>query len=150
MPRGYAFAIDSEATRPQVAAQLRLSDARKARKKRRRWIIGIGLGLLLFAGLCFVWLRPAAFFDVDGSALQSSLARETGGSTWAGTHPCEEKANDVWRCGILDAGGSEGVGYRLTTHGLGCWDATRLGTGSTEGGTPKQASGCVDMSDISG
>ena len=65
-------------------------------------------------------------------------------------HCMEKKATGVWYCGVADAGGSGGATYRLTTHGLGCWDATRKGPESSEGGTPKTASGCVDMSDIAG
>ena len=134
-----------------LAVERRLADAREARKRRRRrWLIGGGIALVVLAALCVLWARPAILFDVDGDALASSLIRETGGTTLVGRPYCTEKPTGVWYCGVPDAGGSGGGTYRLTTHGLGCWDANRIGPRSAEGGTPSQVSGCVDMSDVAG
>jgi hypothetical protein len=45
----------------------------------------------------------------------------------------------------MDREGSSGSGYRVSTHGIGCWDAIRVGDPLR--GVAATASGCIGFFD---
>jgi hypothetical protein len=114
-----------------------------AREERRRNVkaLAIAAGVVLLF-LAFAY-RPATIIGIDGDALAHDVG---GGDLLDGSH-CQEGAGGHWYCVISDAQNSGASAYKVETHSYGCWDAERDGPGG-EGGTPKQASGCLNLIDF--
>jgi hypothetical protein len=100
-------------------------------------VIALGIGILSF--------RPATLVGVHADALAYSV----GGGSLLTSDRCSEVGDSRWRCLIRDDEDSATAEYRVETRAFGCWDATRRGPGG-EGGTPKRASGCIDLSNVLG
>jgi hypothetical protein len=101
------------------------------------------IAALLLLGVAAFCYRPATLIGVHGDALAHSI----GGGSLVGESRCSDAGDGDWRCVISDDQGSGVARYRVGTRSFGCWDAVRQGPGG-EGGTPKRASGCLDLFDV--
>lgn len=108
---------------------------------RTRWrlLLAIAGALALLAAFAF---RPSPVLGVDGEALQHSV-----GGFFGPDRSCVEIGDQTWECSHYDAQMSGAVAYRVKVSGLGCWQARRTGFGG-EGGSPRQLSGCLSITDF--
>lgn len=114
---------------------------RDVQEERRRNAKALVIVLLVFMILWAFAYRPATLIGVEGDA----LAHSVGGGDLLGASKCVEVDDGVWRCKILDRGGSRTTQYTVETRAFGCWDAVY---GRAHDGAPKQDSGCINAIDV--
>jgi hypothetical protein len=115
-------------------------------RNRSRTLAGFVVGLLVVLAMLALAYRPATLFGVGGKSLAHSVASEMRSAGPLGG--CHDRVGARWRCLVWDRGGSNGVPYEVETRRFGCWDARRLDPASSEGGTPRVASGCINGYDV--
>jgi hypothetical protein len=114
---------------------------RNVHEERRRNAKALLIVLLVLMILGAFAYRPATLIGVEGDA----LAHSVGGGSLLGASNCVEVDDDVWRCEILDYGGSRTTEYTVETRSFGCWDAVY---GRARDGAPNQESGCINAFDV--
>ncbi len=108
---------------------------------RLRLVIALAAVLLAVGALVLIALEPTTVFNVNGTSLGSSLARER--NAVGGT--CDETVMpEKWLCAVDLTGSGVNLRYRMTADGEGCWRATEK--------RPKELpertlSGCVNLAD---
>jgi hypothetical protein len=101
--------------------------------------------VVAIVGALVVALNPTSVYDVNGSALGSSLSHATDGS---GGRCAPMRSDDRWSCGVeADPGSGIANGYRLKSDDEGCWTATRIPARRDQSRHPRELSGCADFLD---
>jgi uncharacterized membrane protein len=116
--------------------------ARRQAERRMNAKAFVIVGAILIA-LGFVAYRPAVILGVEPGALANSVSDASGGGL--GGSSCRDHGDGVWFCSVMDREGSSGTGYRVTTHGFGCWNAVHAGRPLR--GMAEESSGCIGFFD---
>jgi hypothetical protein len=84
---------------------------------------------------------------VDATSLHHSVERESGAQAAIDdeSDECSRRRQDLWRCEVIDSGGSGGVTYDVRIREGSCWTG-RLRVSSGEP-MPARISGCVLLRD---
>ncbi len=99
-------------------------------------------GALILAAAALALLRPSPLLGIDDRALAYSVGRGAGSVD----STCRQRPNGTWRCQVRF--GSDGVAsYRVTTHGLGCWQASGIETSEGPGLERMGIKGCINIRD---
>jgi len=100
--------------------------------------------VLLIAAM--LWLP--AIGTPSGDALRHSLEGRTGGYGLGDLYGCEQRADGIHACEVLDSGGSSTVKYRVRMDGR-CWHARKTSSETYEEPPrlERRLSGCVEFGD---
>src|SRR4051794_21038052 len=102
-----------------------MGTAARRRAERRLNAKAFAIVAVVLLPLAFVAYRPAVILGVEPGALANSVSGASGGSSLGSD--CRKQGGGNWFCSVMDKEGSSGTGYRVTTHGLGCWEAVQAG-----------------------
>jgi hypothetical protein len=101
--------------------------------------------VVAIVGALLVALNPTWVYDVNGTALGSSLAHSTDGS---GGRCTPMRSDDRWSCGVeVDPGSGIANSYRLTSDDDGCWTARRISARRDQSRDYRELSGCAEFLD---